>query len=95
MKRIILPILLATLAIAPTLSAPAIAQATAPDTSGAGQFISGLADQAFATLRTSGGSKVTPAQRAKFRSLLTKDFAVKAATSAGTAAADTVRTPED
>jgi phospholipid transport system substrate-binding protein len=78
LKRTILPTLLATLAIAPTTSAPAIAQATAPDTSGAGQFISGLTDQAFATLRTTGGSKVTPAQRAKFRSLLSKDFAVKA-----------------
>jgi phospholipid transport system substrate-binding protein len=64
--------------MAPALSSPAVAQATAPDSSGAGQFIDNLADQAFATLRVNGGGKVTPAQRAKFRSLLAKDFAVKA-----------------
>jgi phospholipid transport system substrate-binding protein len=69
---------LAALALTPALAAPALAQATAPDSSGAGQFISKLADSAFATLKTVGGGKVTPAQRAKFRSLLAKDFAVKA-----------------
>jgi len=78
LKRYLLPTLLAALAIAPTLSAPAVAQATAPDTSGAGQFIDTLADSAFAALKTSGGNKVTPAQRARFRSLLSKDFAVRA-----------------
>jgi phospholipid transport system substrate-binding protein len=77
-KAYILPTLFAALAMAPAASTPAVAQATAPDSSGAGQFIDTLADQAFATLKTSGGGKVTPAQRAKFRSLLAKDFAVKA-----------------
>ena len=79
MKVYILPTLVAALAMAPvlSLSTPAVAQATAPDSSGAGQFIDTLADQAFATLKTSGSGKVTPAQRAKFRSLLAKDFAVK------------------
>ena len=78
MRAYILPTLFAALAMAPALSTPAVAQATAPDTSGAGQFIDNLADSAFATLKTTGGGKVTPAQRAKFRSLLSKDFAVKA-----------------
>jgi phospholipid transport system substrate-binding protein len=64
--------------MAPAVSTPVLAQATAPASNGAGQFIDTLADSAFATLKTSGGSKVTPAQRAKFRSLLSKDFAVKA-----------------
>ncbi|MGH6739004.1 MAG: MlaC/ttg2D family ABC transporter substrate-binding protein [Bradyrhizobium sp.] len=62
--------------LTPTLAAPAVAQPAAQDTSGACAFIDKLADQAFATLKTSGGD-VTPAQRAKFRSMLTRDFAVK------------------
>jgi phospholipid transport system substrate-binding protein len=76
-KTLVFCTLVAALVMAPALSAPAVAQSTAPEASGAGQFISNLSDQAFATLRTTGSGKVTPAQRAKFRSLLAKDFAVK------------------
>ena len=78
MKRLILPTVMAVLALSPMMTVPAVAQPAAPDTSGAGQFIDSLTVSAFATLKTSGGAKVTPAQRAKFRSLLAKDFAVKA-----------------
>jgi phospholipid transport system substrate-binding protein len=76
-KPYLLSTLLAALALTPLLAAPAAAQPAAGDTSGAGKFVDNLADQAFATLRSSNG-KVTPAQRAKFRSLLANDFAVKA-----------------
>ncbi len=78
MKTYLLPTLFAALALTPVLAVPAAAQSTAPDSSGAGQFIDKLADSAFATLKTVNGGKVTPAQRAKFRSLLTQDFAVRA-----------------
>lgn len=77
MKRSVLPTLLAALALSPMLASPAVAQPAATDSSGAGQFIDSLADSAFATLKTSDGGKVTPAQRAKFRDLLAKDFAVR------------------
>lgn len=76
MKLSYLPTICAALMLAPMLAVPAAAQPAAQDTSGAGAFIDRLADQAFATLKTSGGN-ITSAQRAKFRSLLTKDFAVK------------------
>ena len=74
MNRSVLPTLLAALALSPVLAVPAIAQPAATDSSGAGQFIDTLANSAFATLKTVGGGKVTPAQRAKFRSLLNLGF---------------------
>jgi phospholipid transport system substrate-binding protein len=75
-KTHILPTLIAVLALTPGLAVPAAAQSTAPDTSGAGQFVDTLADSAFSVLKTVSGPP-TSAQRSRFRSLLTKDFAVK------------------
>jgi phospholipid transport system substrate-binding protein len=76
-KTYLLPTLLAALAMTPLMAVPATAQSTAPDSSGAGPFVDNLADSAFATLKTVSGPP-TAAQRSRFRSLLTKDFAVKA-----------------
>ena len=78
MKTYLLPTLFAALALTPLLAVPAAAQSTVPDSSGAGEFVVKLSESAFATLKTVNGGKVTLAQRAKFRSLLAQDFAIKA-----------------
>ena len=63
--------------LTPAMAAPAAAQSTVQDPSGAGAFVDKLADSAFEVLKTGKGGEPTAAQRSRFRALLTKDFAVK------------------
>ena len=77
MKTHLLSMVFAALMLSPGLAAPAAAQPAAQDTSGAGAFVDKLADSAFDVLKGSNGGTPTAAQRSRFRSLLTKDFAVK------------------